>query len=86
MIKHTTTTDAGRWATDGDIDAKVIRISDTGVKDSDVLLDNPLGRVPTGIQIILKDKDCDVVHVNSTRSKIVVKFTADNANINLRVW
>lgn len=74
------------WQTDGDFDAAVIAIHDTGSADIDYVLSNPLGRNPIGCQIIRKNKACDVFITQSSTSSIVVRFTAANVDLNLRVW
>lgn len=85
-IQHATEVLTGDWRTDGDIDAACIRILDSGAKDVPYLLSNPLGREPIGVQIIKKNKACDVYTINSTRSSLTVKFTVDNCDLTLRIW
>jgi len=75
-----------KWQIDGDLDAAVIRIPDTGAAVTSVVLPNKIGRVLVGCQIIKKNKDCDVFIISATADKIVVQFTAAHADINLRIW
>jgi hypothetical protein len=72
-------------ATDYDMDAKVIRIQDTGAKDTNYPLVHELGRVPVGCQIILADKDVRFYKGTRWNNQTVdLKFTADNADVNLQ--
>lgn len=72
---------------DGEIDAVVIKVEDTGTAGASYQIIHGLGRVPVGCIIQLKNKDCDVYKGNVwNNSTIEVKFTASNANINLRIW
>lgn len=85
MISHSTYTN-NKWTKDGNIEAFVIRISNTGASDTDYLIDNPLGRVPVGVQIIMANKACNVIVKDKSESKIVLQFDNEFCDINLRVW
>ena len=75
------------WRQDGDLsNCYVIRIPDTGKSDTAYVLTNPMGRDPVGVQIIRKNMPIDVYVTSANVDTITVKFTLDNANINLRVW
>ena len=91
MIRHLTT--ISRTAKpDGDLNAAVIQIPDTGdesVIESDRYrhtIAHGLGRVPVGCMVQLSDKDCRVKVLSSDQNKIEVQFTAEHANVNLRIW
>jgi hypothetical protein len=74
-------------STDNDVDAKVIRIEDTGAADTDYPLVHSLGRIPVGCQIILASKDCNVYKGSRWGVQVVdLKFSAANADVNIRVW
>lgn len=75
-----------QWRIDGDIDAKIIRISDTGAAETPYYLINPLGRLPVGVQIIKKNKACDVYLITETFETLTLKFTVANCDLTLRVW
>lgn len=78
--------------TDGDHDAVVVSIPNTGVAAAAAAdryrhtIVHGLGRVPIGCQVIHKDKDCDVYVVSADENQIVVKFTAAEAAVNVRIW
>jgi len=76
---------------DGDFDAVVISL-DTG-KSSIASGDrykhtiyHNLGREPVGAQIILSDGETNMYVVQKDATKIIVKFTAANINVNVRIW
>jgi hypothetical protein len=80
-LKETTT----RWQTDGDTDAAIIRIPNTGAADAQYVLPNPLGRVPVEVVLIKKSVACDVYVDSATIQTLVIKFSAANADVNLRI-
>lgn len=77
---------------DGDINAVVVRVRDTGDRTSRRSdryrheINHGLGRVPVGCQVILSDSPVQVYVVTSDRQKIVVKFTEQRVDVNLRIW
>ena len=75
-----------RWLKDGDADAYVMRINPTGAANVGYVLTNPLGRIPAGVQITKKNMAVDCFVDSADTNKITVKFTLDNADLNLRVW
>jgi hypothetical protein len=74
------------WKRDGDLDAMVVHVADTGAEIGPMVFSNQLGRVPVGVQIIRKNKACDVVMTAADQNKITVEFTAPHADVNLRIW
>ena len=87
MVQHTKEVLKGVLRQDGGIDAMVIRLEDSGAKDKNYPLFHGLGRVPVGCQIILKDKTCDVYKGTRWDATIIdMKFTAANADLNIRIW
>ena len=77
---------------DGDIDAVVVRIDNTG-SASAVATDryrhqiaHGLGRVPVGCQVIFKDAACDVYVLSGDANQIDVRFTAAEVAVNVRIW
>lgn len=72
---------------DGEIDAIVYNIEDTGAADTGYQISHNLGREPVGCIIQLKDNACDVYKGAIWNSNTIeVKFTVANANINIRIW
>lgn len=72
---------------DGEIDAVVIKIDDTGSANTPYQIAHGLGRVPVGCIIQLKNKDCDVYKGSVWGTNTIeVKFSSANANINMRIW
>jgi len=72
---------------DGDIDAKVYRIRDTGVAGTVTQLVHNMGHIPVGCIVQLSNKECQVYRGSVWNSTTVeMKFTADNADVNIRIW
>lgn len=72
---------------DGDFDAAVLRIQDTGTADTDYPITHSLGRTPVGVDLIKKSASCDVYAGSVWNSTVIyVKFTASNADVNIRIW
>ena len=77
---------------DGDMDAVVYRIQDTG--DSSVVagdrykhtINHNLNRVPIGCQIIMSDDFANVKVIEKDRQKIIIQFDTARADVNLRIW
>jgi len=85
-IKHTTTVLDNEWRKDGDMDAFVMRIPDTGTKNVLYKVNNPLGRAPVGVITIKRNIDCNVLCADVDSNSITLKFTADNSDVTIRVW
>ena len=86
MVSHSSESFSSGWKADGDFNAAIIRILDTGTANVNYLLSNPLGREPVGVMIQKKNKACDVYVSASTRQNITVKFTVANCDVVLMVW
>lgn len=92
MVKHATELPISEIIRDGDHDAIVVRIRDTGSSLAPVsdqykhTIIHGLGREPIGCQIIMSDKICNIKAVDKDRNKIIVQFTAEHADVNVRVW
>lgn len=92
MIKHATEIPATEAIKDGDHDAVVFRIRDTGssiIPPTDRYkhtIYHGLGREPVGCQVILSDKICNVMVVSRDINQITVKFDVENADVNIRIW
>jgi hypothetical protein len=77
---------------DGDIDAVIVQLSDTGsgAKDANAryrhIVEHSLGRVPVGCQIIMSNKFCNVKVISKNENFVDVQFDAEHAEINLRIW
>jgi len=72
---------------DGDFGAAVVRIQNTGDADADYPLNHGLGRIPIGCTIQLASVDCRVYKGSVwNEEKIYLKFTASNADVNIRIW
>jgi hypothetical protein len=77
---------------DGDIDAIMYQINDTG--DSSVAsgdrykhtINHTLGRVPVGCQIIMTDTEINMYVLEKDDNKIIVKFNAARADVTIRIW
>jgi hypothetical protein len=92
MIKHATEIPTSEVIKDGDIDAIVCKIADTGSSITPVLdrykhvIYHGLGRDPIGCMVIYSDKICNVQVLSSDKNQITVQFTAENASVNVRIW
>jgi hypothetical protein len=86
MINHLTVASINRINTDGDINAKVFRIDATGLKNKDYEIVHELGRIPVGMQIIKKNKPVDMYIISENKNRVVVRFTEDNCDVNIRMW
>lgn len=92
MPKHATEIGYTNVVKDGDFDAIVYRVRDTGSSLAVVsdrykhTIEHGLNREPVGCEIIMKDKTCDVFVVSKDSNKIVVQFTAEHADVNIRIW
>jgi hypothetical protein len=92
MVKHATEIPINDTARDGDHDAIVYRVRDTGSSLAPVLdrykhvIFHGLGREPIGCMVILSDKICNVKVVNKNENQIIVQFTAEHADVNVRIW
>lgn len=79
-------------AVDGDLDAVVVRIPDTGTRESRCkdryrhTISHGLGRVPVGCQIIMQDAPCQVAVLSKNEQKIVIQFTEERVDVNVRIW
>lgn len=78
---------------DGDFNAIVVQITDTGARDGVIdsdryvhTINHGLNRVPIACQIIMKSKPVDVYVLSKDKNKIVIKFTEQRADVNLRIW
>ena len=72
---------------DGDIDAIVYNIPDTGAADTGYQISHNLGREPVGCLLQLKDRACDAYKGSTwSANTIEVKFTVANTNVNIRIW
>lgn len=77
---------------DGDINAVVIRIRDTGDRSAPEVdryrhvINHGLARVPVGCQVIKSDKMVRMKTVSSDKTNIIVQFDKDHADVNLRIW
>lgn len=72
---------------DGETDARVFRIQNTGDADTDYAVAHGLGRVPVGCVIQLSSVDCRVYKGSVWDStNAYLKFTAANADVNIRIW
>lgn len=77
---------------DGDIDAVVVKISNTG--DSGAVaaeryrhtIDHNLKRLPVGAQIIWADDIVGMKVVAQSTTSITVVFDTARAQVNLRIW
>jgi hypothetical protein len=86
MIQHEYDIITSDWKTDRDIDARVIRIPNTGAADTKVQLFHQLGRVPVCCRMLMTDKSCILYVVSKDAQKIVVQFTAANCDVNIEVY
>jgi len=77
---------------DGDIDAVVVRINNTGDSGAAAadryrhVIDHNLHREPVGCLIQWKDAACDVYVADQNTNNITVVFNAARAKVNLRIW
>jgi hypothetical protein len=85
-INHATEAIRNKAGTDGDIGAKVIRLDATGPKDTDCVIVHELGRIPVGMHIIKKNKAVDMYIIAENKNRVVVRFTEDNCDVNIRMW
>jgi hypothetical protein len=77
---------------DGDIDAVVVKIQNTG--DSGVVetdrykhtVNHGLNRVPVGCVVIMSDDFTNVKTVDKDSQKIIVQFDKARAYVHLRIW
>jgi hypothetical protein len=77
---------------DGDTDAIVVRIPNTG--DASIVvgdryvhrIDHNLGRIPVGCQIIMSDAPCGVCVISKDESGILIQFDAARVDVHLRIW
>ena len=78
--------------TDGQIDAVVVRIDNTGDSGAPAadrylhLIEHNLGRNPVGCAIMWTDKDVRVYVVSQDENRISVRFTDGGATVNLEIW
>jgi hypothetical protein len=77
---------SNEWRKDGDMEAFVMRIPDTGAKNTPFKVSNPLGRLTVGVQTIKRNSDCNVYVTAEDSNSITFKFTADNGDVTIRVW
>lgn len=70
---------------DGDHDAVKIRVQVTEAIGAPKVVDHKLGRVPTEVVIVRKDKDIRHYEVAADKQKVVLAFTATDADITLRI-
>ena len=92
MPKHATEINYTNVIKDGDFDAVVVRIRDTGSSLINTYdrykhtITHGLNREPVGCMVIMSNKICNVKVVSKDSTKIIVQFTAEHADINLRIW
>lgn len=86
MVSHLTEVIKNEYRTDGDIRASVIQIDNTGSANTDYQLINPLGRMPVGVQLIKMNKNVNMWVERSDNQRIVIRFSAANCDVNIRVW
>jgi hypothetical protein len=78
--------------TDGDLDAVVVLIPDTG--DSSIITDDRyrhvirhgLRRVPVGCQVIMSDDFVNVRVLAKNDNDITVQFDRARSYVNMRIW
>jgi hypothetical protein len=70
---------------DGDHDAVKIRVPVTGTIGDPKVIDHLLNRVPTEVVMIRKDKDIRHFETFADKQKVVLVFTATDADITLRI-
>lgn len=86
MNKHATELTDKNVLIDGDFDAKVIRIPDTGAKDTEYLLVHQLGREPICCRLLMSNKSCILYVSGKDQNKVILKFTEDNCDVNIEVY
>jgi hypothetical protein len=85
-VQHATTVLDNEWRKDGDMAAYCLRIPDTGDRENPLTLSNPLGRLPVGVQTIIRNKDINVFVSSVSSTSLTLRFTANNGDVTLRVW
>lgn len=76
----------------GDIDAVVVRVDNTGDSGSPIadrylhVIEHNLGREPVGCQIVWCDADVRVYVDGQDSNRISVRFTGGGATVNLEIW
>lgn len=70
---------------DGDFDAVKIRLAVIEAIGAPKVVDHKLGRVPTEVLMTRKDKDIRHYEVAADSQKVVLAFTATDADITLRI-
>lgn len=70
---------------DGDHDAVKIRLAVTETVGNPKVIDHKLGRVPTEVVIVRKNKAIDHYEAAVDAQKVVLVFTATDADITVRI-
>lgn len=70
---------------DGDFDAIKIRIPVKVAAGVPVVVDHRLGRVPTEVVMTRKDKDIRHFETSADKQKVVLVFSATDADVTLRI-
>ena len=92
VVRHTTEALRNQVRTDGDIDAVVYRIQDTGTNEEVAgdryrhTISHNLRRVPIGCHVIMADDFVNVKVLEKDENKIIVQFDTARADVNLRIW
>lgn len=70
---------------DGDHDAVKIRIGVIVPAGDPVVINHLLGRVPTEVIMVRKDKDIRHYETFADKQKVVLAFTATDADVTMRI-
>lgn len=70
---------------DGDHDAVKIRLGLIAAIGEPVVVDHKLGRVPTEVLIVRRDKVINCYETQADKQKVVLVFDATGADITLRI-
>ena len=70
---------------DGDHDAVKIRLGITATIGDPVVVDHRLGRVPTEVVIVRKNKAISHYETEADKQKVVLVFDATGADITMRI-
>ncbi len=70
---------------DGDMDAIKVRLAVTETIGAPKVVDHKLGRVPTEVVIVRKDKDIRHYEMSADTQSVALIFTATDADIILRI-